>query len=38
MNTESNPALLRLLLAFAAVGCGVGAVITVALLAVNVLG
>ena len=38
MTTESNAALLRLLLAFAALGCGAGAVIAAAVLAVNVLG
>jgi hypothetical protein len=38
MTNESNTALLRLLLALAAVGCGAGAVVVAALLAVSVLG
>ena len=38
MTNESNAALLRLLLALAALGCGAGAVIIAALLAVDVLG
>jgi hypothetical protein len=37
MTTETNPALLRLLVAFAAVGCGAGAIVIATLLAVNVL-
>jgi hypothetical protein len=38
MSTELHPTVLRLLLAFAALGCGAGAVVVAAMLAVNVLG
>lgn len=37
MTTEPNSALPRLVLSFVALACGAGAVITAALLAVNVL-
>jgi hypothetical protein len=38
MTIEPSSSLVKLFLAFAALGCGAGALITAALLAVNVLG
>ena len=38
MTTESNAALLRLLLSLAALGCGAVAIVIAALLAADVLG